>query len=92
MSSWSKLQTDYHSSIMFQVVAIRHGTRRLRVCNGGLKVFTVREGEQVSLELPAPHGHRSATDASGGRTFITDDELLQHHVTSLILSVGSRRR
>jgi hypothetical protein len=60
--------------------------------DGGLKLFNVQEGERVSLELPAPHGRRSAPNASGGRIFVTDDELLQHHVTSVILSVNRRRR
>jgi hypothetical protein len=59
--------------------------------DGGLKFFRMREGERVSLELPAPHGRRSASDATGGRAFVTDEELLAHHVTSVILSVNRRR-
>ena len=60
--------------------------------DGGLKFFTMRDGERVSLELPASQGRRSALDASGGRSFVTDEELLQHHVTSVIVSVNRRRQ
>jgi hypothetical protein len=54
---------------------------------GGLKVFTVRAGEAVSIELPPPRG-RSARNAGGSRTLLDYQELFKGHTTALVLTVN----
>jgi hypothetical protein len=54
----------------------------------GVKVFTARPGEAVSIELPSPRGRSSAMSTSGSRTFLDYQELFKGHTTAVVLTVN----
>ena len=54
----------------------------------GVKVFTTRAGEAVSIELPPPRGWSSTTNSGGSRTLLDYQELFKGHTTALVLTVN----